>query len=469
MVVNVKGNLKYSKYNDSIQTKKEINSVFLSKKEPQDYKATFTQTILIDKDAIGKLDKEKAIYPVTARVIDYTKMYGKKEVKCMIPFTKVFELEVNKEKPEQTKALVDKVLKVKKGITEMTVEGDIVEEEIQMSEELEDFINEAIEAGLSEEEILAAIDENFEFVSEEADKEAAMIVSKVLPRIASETGTEEELRLARTIQNLTKTKPLGHCIARAIQLLRTVPLQGEPGISNICKAKFFDQTTFSSSGVKTVTSRSGIPEPGATLDTSPGMAAAAQLFFDTIVAGSPKLVIGTQPGSGGQPSTTQQYIAFMRVMARLFGDDTSATGIPKTDEELKISGLKGIRNKRDRDLCKDGTGKEIVGEIVVPPKITGNVYDVVNQLYQTQVRHAAECGKLFKLLFNIQQDKSSGRFRISLSDNIIKKGFPEIERVNYLARETLIKYYSACEMKYLQGMKIVIDNKRKDDITTLPK
>ena len=41
------------------------------------------------------------------------------------------------------------------------------EEEVELSEELEDFIAEAIEAGLDEEEILAAIDENFEFVSEE--------------------------------------------------------------------------------------------------------------------------------------------------------------------------------------------------------------------------------------------------------------------------------------------------------------
>jgi hypothetical protein len=45
------------------------------------------------------------------------------------------------------------------------------EEDLELSEELEDFINEGIEAGLSEEEILAAIDENFEFVSEEADEE----------------------------------------------------------------------------------------------------------------------------------------------------------------------------------------------------------------------------------------------------------------------------------------------------------
>jgi hypothetical protein len=45
------------------------------------------------------------------------------------------------------------------------------DEEVELSEELEDFIAEAIEAGLSEEEILAAIDENFEFISEEDESE----------------------------------------------------------------------------------------------------------------------------------------------------------------------------------------------------------------------------------------------------------------------------------------------------------
>ncbi len=45
-----------------------------------------------------------------------------------------------------------------------------MDEEIEISEELEAFIEEGIEAGLSEEEILAAIDENFEFVSEETEE-----------------------------------------------------------------------------------------------------------------------------------------------------------------------------------------------------------------------------------------------------------------------------------------------------------
>ena len=40
-------------------------------------------------------------------------------------------------------------------------------EDFELSEELEDFINEGIEAGLTEEELLDAIEENFEFINEE--------------------------------------------------------------------------------------------------------------------------------------------------------------------------------------------------------------------------------------------------------------------------------------------------------------
>jgi hypothetical protein len=268
----------------------------------------------------------------------------------------------------------------------------------------------------------------------------------------SESGTSEELRLARTIQNLTKTKPLGHCLARALQLLQTLPLKGEPGVSHICKAKFFEQTTTTSSGVKTVTSRSGIPEPDSSLDSSPGLAALSQLFYDTILIGSPRIVIGTKPGPDGKPSSLQQYIDFMKSMGQLFGDNTFAN----PSEETIRAGLKGIRNKRDRELCGS-----ITTNISVQPSVTTSVYGVVNKLYKKQIEHAAKCGNILKLLFDMQRDKTSGRYKISLSENIIKKGFPEIERINYLARSTLVDYYKDCELTYLNGMKIVLDANKK--------
>jgi hypothetical protein len=267
--------------------------------------------------------------------------------------------------------------------------------------------------------------------------------------IISETGTTEELRLARIVQNLTKTKPLGHCLARAMQLLRTLPLKGEDAVSNICKSKFLEYTTISASGTKTTTTRSGIPEPGASLDTSPGLAALSQLFYDTIKEGTPRVVIGTDPGPGlDKKSSLQLYLEFMKKIGSLFeGEDF----LNKPNEDVVKSGLIGIRNKRDNEWCRG-----ITGNVTVPANKVSNIYNFVNQLYKIQIKHAAECGKIIKLLFNMNRDKFSGRYKISLSDNIIKKGFPEIERINFIARDLLIKYYTNCESTYLTGMSDIL-------------
>ncbi len=273
--------------------------------------------------------------------------------------------------------------------------------------------------------------------------------------VRSEVGTAEELHLARLLDNLQKTKPLGHCLARAMQLLKTLPMGGQPGMSDICKAKFLEQTSISSSGIKTTVSRSGIPGPGDNLASSPGMAATAQLFYDTIIIGTPKIIMGQQPKAPGQKSSVQQYIDFMKRMSVLFGD-FGPDGRPKLDEVLQQEGLKGIKNRRDKDMCGDKIDKTIM----VPANAVKSVYDIVNQLYQTQLKHSALCGQILKMLFAIEREKSTGRYRISLSNTIVQRGFPEIDRINYIARDTLVKYYEKCEQTYLQGMSRVLTANR---------
>lgn len=130
MVVNVKGNLKYSEYDGKVQVKKEITSILLSKADSEDkYKATFTQTVLADANSIGKLDKEKASFPIDVYVVDYVGKIDGKQIKKNVAFAKTFELEVDKEKPENTKKLLNKLFKPEKknSLVEVTVEGDLIE------------------------------------------------------------------------------------------------------------------------------------------------------------------------------------------------------------------------------------------------------------------------------------------------------------------------------------------------------
>jgi hypothetical protein len=252
----------------------------------------------------------------------------------------------------------------------------------------------------------------------------------------SDKGVLEELKLTQLVHNLTIKKPLGHCIARALQLLRSVPIKGMDSESNICKAKFLE--------TKAGLSRSGIPEPGVSLDTSPGMLALSKLFYDGIQYGVPRVYMDTK--------TLPKYIDFMKNMAVIFGDYIHA-GAPRPDSDFETQGLSGIKNKRDQDICR---GK--VGSIRLNYDQAQNVYGFVNELYKRQLKHNANAGSIFNMLFKIEQDKSSiyGPARISFSDNILKKGIPEINRISALTRDVLIDYYKGCELTYLQGVKYIV-------------
>ena len=161
MVINVKGKLKYQAYNDSVSIKKEISSIFLSKAKPEEYKAVFTQTLLCDANAVGKLDREKASFPITGYVVDYVGKYDGKEIKKTVAFTKTFELEVDKVKPENTKKLITKCFApAKKGtLVEVSVEGEMLEGASVVSITLDDLpedIRELIELNvITEEEALS--------------------------------------------------------------------------------------------------------------------------------------------------------------------------------------------------------------------------------------------------------------------------------------------------------------------------
>lgn len=159
MVVNVKGNIGYSEYDGNVSTKKEITSIVLSKMEEADFRAIFSQTILVDSKSIGKKNEDKGTMELTGYVVDYVgkpKIDGKKvEVKKNVSFPKTFEVAIN-ENPEITAKMLQRFFKPKKGkITEVTVTGNLVEggSTVTITEDdIPDDIKELIEMGLYSEE-----------------------------------------------------------------------------------------------------------------------------------------------------------------------------------------------------------------------------------------------------------------------------------------------------------------------------
>ena len=129
VVVNVKGNIGYSEYEGNVSVKKDITSIVLSKVEnEEDFKATFSQTILVDSKSIGKKN---------------------------VVFPRTFEVEIN-ENPEITAKMLQRFFKPKKGkLTEITVTGNLVEGAAIVNiteDDIPDDIKELIAMGLYSEE-----------------------------------------------------------------------------------------------------------------------------------------------------------------------------------------------------------------------------------------------------------------------------------------------------------------------------
>lgn len=187
MVVNVKGNLKYSSYNDNVQVRKNITSIVLSKADDSSkYKATFTQSILIDKDSasLKNIDKDKGVMFITTKVLDYVKEVDGIEVKGQYPYDKQFEFAMDFSNETACKKIMDKLFKVKKGYyNQVTFEGEFIEGGAVVTatwEDVPDDIKDLVEMGVySKEEALAKCTAN-------GNKERRMVLKKPQIKLVGE-------------------------------------------------------------------------------------------------------------------------------------------------------------------------------------------------------------------------------------------------------------------------------------------
>lgn len=197
MVVNVRGNLKYSMYNDKVQVRKNITSIVLSKVDDvSKYVARFTQTILLDKASanLKNIDKDKSVMYIDARVLDYMKEYKGIEVKGQYPYAKQFEFEMDFSNEAQCKKIMEKVFKVTKDITQITFEGDLIEGGAVVTATIDDIpqdIKDLIDCGVyTEEEALARCSSN-------GNREQRMVLRKPMVRLIGEEKTPVLQRFER--------------------------------------------------------------------------------------------------------------------------------------------------------------------------------------------------------------------------------------------------------------------------------
>lgn len=186
MVVNVRGNLKYSTYNDTVQVRKNITSIALSKAEDESkYVARFNQSILIDKDSasLKNIDKDKGVMYVDTRILDYVKEVNGVEVKGQYPYRKELEFAMDFSNEAACKKIMEKLFKVKKGVTQITFEGDFIEGGAVVTatwDDIPDEIKDLVEMGVyTEEEALAKCTAN-------GGRERRMVLKKPMIKLVGD-------------------------------------------------------------------------------------------------------------------------------------------------------------------------------------------------------------------------------------------------------------------------------------------
>lgn len=164
MWITARGSVSYQEYQGEINHSIDIRSIYLydgKKVKDEDGNETIvkegftklTQTVLLNEDSykrITKADKEAGQVVVNAFVPQYVSKKDGKPFKKTVPLATSIFVPINKEKPEQTEAILEKMFKVKKNVLrELTLECEIVEgfesseptkKDIELSKEVQELI-----------------------------------------------------------------------------------------------------------------------------------------------------------------------------------------------------------------------------------------------------------------------------------------------------------------------------------------
>lgn len=180
----VRGRLQFSLYNDNVQVKKVIDRIELAWDDAVP-SATFTQSILLDKDSASfkNVDKDKGVMYVDARVLDYVKEVNGVEIRGQYPFRHTFEYSMDFSNQDKCKRIYDKLFKIKKGVTQITFEGEFIEGGATVKatyDDLPDEIKELVDIGVYTEEEACAD------CSTSGNRERHMVLKKPFIRIVGE-------------------------------------------------------------------------------------------------------------------------------------------------------------------------------------------------------------------------------------------------------------------------------------------
>ena len=282
-------------------------------------------------------------------------------------------------------------------------------------------------------------------------------------RVMSEIN--EHMDIQNVLIYLQQKKPLAHCVARGLQLLGNKTTDGQME-SAICQTKFLISKK---DYEEKLTDRTDVPDPGGKLMDTGGIQALSHLFYDTIKFKSNNLIRSHK--------AMNDYINFMQKMTTLFiTEEGKGSAIrsayanislkPEKEKEADLENpitpkLEDITDEKMLKFCSELKEED---RTINPKTAAGKeVLKKVTQLFGRQIQHAANCGNLFRQLFTTVS--INGVVSVRINKLVYMKGVMELNRINDLARNLLIKYYESCESLYREGIGIMIKAKAPEPQT----
>lgn len=228
MTISVRGRLTYGYWDNNLRIEKNITSIYVTEAEPADFKATFTQSILIDKDSASmkEYDKDKNVVYVNAKVLDYLKEYNGIEVKGQFPYNAKFEFAMP-ENPDAHPVAINKLFKVKKGITQITFEGEFIESGATIQptwDDVPDDIKDLVEIGFYDKE------EALKRCSVNGSRERRMVMTRPLIKMVGEEGAQQPV-IQKFEERYTEEDLLLDCMLGKSD--EVMPWEEESGTSDV--------------------------------------------------------------------------------------------------------------------------------------------------------------------------------------------------------------------------------------------
>lgn len=264
-------------------------------------------------------------------------------------------------------------------------------------------------------------------------------------QFAEKTARDSDIGILKQLQTgfmlaamkkLSGYKTTPFCVARGLQLLdaNTQFAMGRVPVaqSSVCQTKL--------SGVP-----HSVPVQGEPLDRTPGIKAIEQLWYT-----QPVLKTDVSEGHDVKlsPQDTAGYAAFIQEFAKLFGKAT--TTAPTTLGSVVAAGPQ---------TCSAAANKYL--QISNPAEIQ-KILGHISKLYAIQLTHTRNVIRFLRnRLFLIQKRPDPARGGalgdlVMIHPKILQGGIKELATVSAEARELLVKYYSACEGTYQEGVRLVM-------------